>query len=90
MAFTLNRHFALSVTMIDIAADAEGTFTKKRFLKPHISPIITAMRYGDEAVDVVCKCIAHNIPISRILAHRQGQPHRQHWRILLRNHRLKR
>ena len=90
MAFTLNRHFALSVTMIDIAADAEGTFTKKRFLKPHISPIITAMRYGDEAVDVVYKCIAHNIPISRILALRQGQPHRQHWRIFLRNHRLKR
>ena len=90
MAFTLTRHFALFVTMFDIAADAEGTFTKKPFLKPLIIPIITAMRYGDEAVDVVSECIAHNFPISRILARRQGQPPRQHWRIFLRNHRLKR
>jgi trimethylamine:corrinoid methyltransferase-like protein len=37
MAFTLTRHFALFVTMFDIAADAEGTFTKKSFLKPPIS-----------------------------------------------------
>ena len=68
MAFTLNRHFALSVTMIDIAADAEGTFTKKRFLKPHISPIITAMRYGEDAVDVFYEYIVYNIPISCITA----------------------
>lgn len=90
MAFTLTRHFALFVTRFDIAADAEGTFTKKPFLKPHIIPIITVMRYGNEAVDVVFECIAHNIPISRILARRQGQPPRQHWRIFLRNYRLKR
>ena len=33
------------------------------------------MRYGDDAVDVVYECIAHNIPISCITARRQGQPH---------------
>jgi trimethylamine--corrinoid protein Co-methyltransferase len=89
MAFTLTRHFALFVTIFDIAADAEGTFTKKPFLKPLIIPTITPMRYGNKAVDVVSECIAHNIPISRILAGRQRQPPRQHWRIFLRSHRLK-
>ena len=51
-AFTLTSRVALFITIFDIAADAEGAFAKKAFLKPHISPIITAMRYGKDAVDV--------------------------------------
>ena len=53
MAFALTRHFALFVTIFDIAADAERTFTKKPFLKPLIILTITRMRYGNKAVDVV-------------------------------------
>ena len=85
-AFTLTSRVALFITMFDIAADAEGAFAKKAFLKPHISPIITAMRYGKDAVDVSYECIVHNIPISCITARRQGQPTRQHWRTFLRNY----
>jgi hypothetical protein len=50
----------------------------------------TTMRYEEDAVDIFYECIAHNIPISRIIARRQGQQPRQHWRIFLPNHRLKR
>jgi len=89
-AFTLTSRVALFVTMFDIAADAEGAFAKKAFLKPLISPIITAMRYGQDAVDVFYECIVHNIPISCITARRQEQPTRQHWRIFLRDYWVKR
>jgi trimethylamine--corrinoid protein Co-methyltransferase len=87
--FTLTSRVAIFLTMFDITADAEGASTKTPFLKPHIVPIKTTMRYREDAVDIVCECIAHNIPISRIIAHRQGQPPRQHLLIFLRNHRLK-
>ena len=56
--------------MFDITVEAEGASAKKPFLKPHIVPIKTIMRNGEDAVDIVCECIAHNIPISCIPAGR--------------------
>ena len=89
-AFTLTSRVALFITIFDIAADAEGAFAKKPFLKPHIIHMITPRLYRDDAVDFVYEWIAHYIPISCITARRQGQPPPQHWRIFLRNHWLKR
>jgi trimethylamine--corrinoid protein Co-methyltransferase len=71
-AFTLAEHVAPIVGMLDIAAGGTGAFSKRPFLKAHISPVISPMRYGADAVDVVYECIAHNIPMSCITAAQSG------------------
>ncbi|MFA3920911.1 trimethylamine methyltransferase family protein [Ruegeria hyattellae] len=71
-AFTLAEHVAPIVEMLDIAAGGPGAFSKRPFMKAHISPVISPMRYGEDAVDVVYECIRHNIPISCITAAQAG------------------
>lgn len=71
-AFTIAKHVDPIVKMLDIAAGGEGAFAKRPFLKAHISPVISPMRYGEDAVDVVYECIEHNIPMSCITAAQAG------------------
>lgn len=71
-SFTLAKHVAPIVDMLDIAAGGPGAFSKRPFMKAHISPMISPMRYGEDAVDVVYECIKHNIPISCITAAQAG------------------
>ncbi len=60
------------VQMFDIVAGGEGAFSRRPFVKAHISPVISPMRYGEDAVDVVFECIKHNMPISCITAAQAG------------------
>ncbi len=71
-AFTLAEHVAPIVRMLDIAAGGPGQFAEKPFMKTHISPVISPMRFGEDAVEVVYACIAHNIPMSCITAAQAG------------------
>ena len=71
-AFTLAENVAPIVKMFDIAAGGEGEFAKRPFVKAHISPVISPMRYGEDAVDVVFECLKHNIPVSCITAAQAG------------------
>lgn len=71
-SFTLAEYVDPIVKMLDIAAGGEGEFSKRPFMKAHISPVISPMRYGEDAVDVVYECIKHNIPISCITAAQAG------------------
>ncbi|NRB04888.1 MAG: trimethylamine methyltransferase family protein [Rhodobacteraceae bacterium] len=71
-SFTLAEHIAPIVEMLDIAAGGPGEFAKRPFLKAHISPMISPMRYGEDAVDVVYECVRHNIPMSCITAAQAG------------------
>jgi trimethylamine--corrinoid protein Co-methyltransferase len=71
-AFSDAKHVAPIVRMLDIAAGGEGAFSKRPFMKAHISPVISPMRFGEDAVDVVYECIAHNIPMSCITAAQSG------------------
>lgn len=71
-AFTLADHVAPIVEMLDIAAGGLGAFSRRPFMKAHISPVISPMRFGEDAVDVVYECIRHNIPISCITAAQAG------------------
>ncbi|WP_135506425.1 trimethylamine methyltransferase family protein [Roseovarius aestuariivivens] len=71
-AFTLADHVAPIVQMLDIAAGGDGAFAQRPFLKAHISPVISPMRFGADAVDVVYACLAHNIPVSCITAAQSG------------------
>ncbi len=71
-SFTLAEHVAPIVDMLDIAAGGPGEFAKRPFMKAHISPIISPLRFGEDAVDVVYECIKHNIPMSCITAAQAG------------------
>ncbi|MBV2358633.1 trimethylamine methyltransferase family protein [Thalassococcus sp. CAU 1522] len=71
-SFTLAEHVAPIVDMLDIAAGGSGAFAERPFLKAHVSPVISPMRFGEDAVDVVYECIRHNIPLSCITAAQAG------------------
>jgi trimethylamine--corrinoid protein Co-methyltransferase len=71
-SFTLAQHVAPIVEMLDIAAGGPGAFSERPFMKAHISPIISPLRFGADAVDVVYECIRHNIPMSCITAAQAG------------------
>ena len=71
-SFTLAENVAPIVRMFDIAAGGKGAFSKRPFVKAHISPVISPMPYGADAVDVVYACIEHNLPISCITAAQSG------------------
>lgn len=71
-AFTVAENVAPIVKLFDIAAGGDGMFAKRPFVKAHISPVISPMRYGEDAVDVVYECMRHNIPMSCITAAQSG------------------
>ena len=71
-SFTLAEHVAPIVEMLDIAAGGKGAFAERPFLKAHISPVISPMRFGEDAVDVVYECVRNNIPMSCITAAQAG------------------
>ncbi|MEM9583577.1 MAG: trimethylamine methyltransferase family protein [Pseudomonadota bacterium] len=71
-SFTLAQYVDPIVQLLDIVAGGEGAFSKRPFVKAHISPVISPMRYGEDAVDVTYACIEHNIPISAITAAQSG------------------
>jgi len=71
-SFTLASHVAPIVEMLDIAAGGPGAFAERPFLKAHVSPMISPLRYGEDAVDVVYECVKHNIPLSCITAAQAG------------------
>ncbi|WP_299194437.1 trimethylamine methyltransferase family protein [uncultured Litoreibacter sp.] len=71
-SFTLAEYVDPIVKLLDTVAGGEGAFSKRPFVKAHISPVISPMRYGEDAVDVTYACIEHNIPISAITAAQSG------------------
>ncbi|MFK7870077.1 MAG: trimethylamine methyltransferase family protein [Roseobacter sp.] len=71
-AFTHAEHVAPIVEMLDIAAGVRGGFSQRPFMKAHVSPVISPMRYGEDAVDVVYECIRFNMPVSCITAAQAG------------------
>lgn len=71
-AFTLPEHVAPIVKMMDMAEGREGAFVERPWIFAHISPMISPMRYGADAVDVCFECCAHNITVSNITAAQSG------------------
>jgi len=71
-SFTLAEHVTPIVQMLDFAEGGDGAFSQRPYLKAHISPIISPMRFGEDAVDVTFECIRHNIPVSCITAAQAG------------------
>jgi len=74
-AFTLPEHVDPILKMVDIALGGDGQsgrFQQTPFLKAHISPVISPMRYGEDAVEVTLACMQHGLPISCITAAQSG------------------
>ncbi len=71
-AISIADNVAPIVQMLDIAAGGTGEYAKRPFMKVHISPVISPMRYGEDAVDVVYECIRYGMPMSCITAAQSG------------------
>ena len=71
-SFTLAEHVAPVVGMLDIVAGGPGRFSRRPFVTAHISPVISPLRYGEDAVAVLYECIAHNMTVSCITAAQAG------------------
>jgi trimethylamine--corrinoid protein Co-methyltransferase len=74
-SFTIHDHVAPIMRMVDIGLGGDGTsglFRAAPFLKAHISPMISPMRYGEDAVLVTLACIEHGLPLSCITAAQSG------------------
>ena len=60
------------VDLFDEVAGGVGKFAEKPFCKAHISPIISPMRYGEDAFNVALACIRRGMPINTIVAAMSG------------------
>ncbi len=72
MSFTEAAYIDPIVDMFDYIQGGAGAFKDKPFCKVHISPVISPMRYGDDAVEVTYKAIERGIPINAIIAAQSG------------------
>ena len=71
-SFTTAETMPALIRMLDVAAGGEGVFAERPFLKAHISPVISPMRFGADAVDVLYGCMEAGIPVSCITAAQSG------------------
>jgi len=71
-SFTLGSTVDPIVDMFDIAMGGKGHFSQRPCCKAHISPVISPLRYGDDAFDVTMACIKHNMPLNNIIAAQSG------------------
>lgn len=58
--------------MLDIAGSATGLFRQRPWVFAHISPVISPLRYGEDAVDVTHECMRLGIPLNCITAAQSG------------------
>ncbi len=71
-SITIADHVDPIVDMFDLAAGGEGKFREKPFCKAHISPVISPLRYGEDAFEVALRCIERGMPINAIIAGQAG------------------
>lgn len=71
-SFTLASSVDPIVDMFDWVLGGEGKFKQRPFCKAHISPIISPLRYGEDAFDVAMACMRRGVPMSNIIAAQSG------------------
>lgn len=72
MSFTIGSHVDPVIDMFDAALGGDGKFRERPFCKAHISPVISPLRYGEDAVDVTLAAIRCGMPINAIIAAQSG------------------
>lgn len=71
-SFTIGDYVTPIVEMFDLALGGEGRFAKRPFCKAHVSPVISPLRYGEDAVSVILAAIPHRMPLNTIIAAQSG------------------
>ncbi len=71
-SFAVGEHVKPVVEMFDMILGGDGRFARRPFCKVHISPVVSPLRYGEDAVSVMLACIENNIPINSIIAAQSG------------------
>ncbi|NIA69345.1 trimethylamine methyltransferase [Pelagibius litoralis] len=71
-SFTQPDYVAPVIEMFDMALGGAGRFRERPFCKAHISPVISPLRYGEDAVGVTLECIRLGVPINAIIAAMSG------------------
>ncbi len=71
-SFTLGSAVAPAIEMFDHAMGGPGSFHKRPCCKVHISPIISPLKYGEDAFDVAKAAIDNNMVINAIIAAQSG------------------
>ncbi len=71
-SFFVADHVAPVVDMFDLVLGGTGKFRQRPFCKAHISPVISPLRYGADAVEVAVAAMAHGMPLNNIVAAQSG------------------
>ena len=71
-SFSLGAHVDPIVDLFDRVLGGEGRFRERPFCKVHISPVISPLRYGEDAVEVTAACVRRGMPINCIIAAQSG------------------
>ena len=71
-SFFQGSHVRPVVEMFDHILGSEGAFRTRPFCKVHISPVVSPLRYGEDAVGVTLAAIAEGMPINCIIAAQSG------------------
>ena len=71
-SFARGEHVAPAVALFDTILGGEGRFRERPFCKVHISPVVSPLRYGEDAVSVAEAAIACGMPINAIIGAQAG------------------
>ncbi len=71
-SFFIDEYVDPIVDMFDIALGDKGKFRERPFCKAHISPVISPLRYGEDAVLVALAAMKRGMPLNNIIAAQSG------------------
>ena len=71
-AITVAENVAPVIALFDMVLGGEGRFKKRPVCKLHASPIVSPLRFGADAVDVIFEAVGHGMPINAITAGQSG------------------
>lgn len=71
-SFFIAEHVEPVVDMFDLALGGKGKFGQRPFCKAHVSPVISPLRFGEDAVGVALACMNLGMPINNIVAAQSG------------------
>lgn len=71
-SFFVAEHVGPVVDMFDWISGGEGKFRQRPFCKAHISPVISPLRYGDDAFGVAMVAMERGMPLNNIIAAQSG------------------
>ena len=71
-SFFVADHVDPVINLFDMVLGGEGRFKQRPFCKAHISPVISPLRYGGDAVEVALKAMQHGMPLNNIIAAQSG------------------